>query len=51
MRIGIQGRRVDLADFIKKNIQRLLGPDDYKPISFRLGMLINITKLYSLLPF
>ena len=48
--IGIQGRNLHLSDFVKYTSNIGLRSVTYKPISFKLGVIIDSIKLYSLIP-
>ena len=48
-KINIHGRELNFGDF--ENMFKIgLRLDAYKPISFKLGMMIDTTKLYILIP-
>ena len=49
-RISIQGKAFSLGDLIKNTSNIGLHPDAYQLISFKLDKMIDMTKLYSLIP-
>ena len=47
---NIEGRKLCWCDFIKYALNIIMCPDTCEPICFKLGMMLNTTKRYSLIP-
>ena len=45
--IDIQGREIYLHDFVKYTCNTGLHLDTYKPICFKLGLILDLTNFYS----
>ena len=48
--ISVQGREPYLGNYIEYSFNFVLCFDAYEPISFKLGMMIDMTSLYCLIP-
>ena len=48
-KLNVQGREPYLYDFVKQNFNIGLHSDIYRPVSFKLSMMVETTKLYILI--